>query len=145
MDRNLVLVTSLIDTFDNETITDADDGYFEQIVEATVNDTTVEYTIIRDFEGSNINGVEKHFQNAPYLKDGKKCYDSDLVFLDHLFKYTENIDRIDQELFEADLNEEFEIECTICIPDCYETQTEKVTFKVTYNEANIIDEGGPEY
>lgn len=145
MDRNIILVTSLIDCFDNRTVSDADDGYFEQIVKATVNDTTVEYTIYRDFEGCNITGIEKHFQNLPYLENGKKCYDDDLTFLDNLFKHTTSIDEMDQKLFEAEIGEDVTIKCDVCLGgDDYHTQTENVTFKVTYNEANIIDEGGPD-
>jgi len=144
MDRNIILTTSLIDCFDNRTVSDADDGYFEQIVKATVNNTTVEYTLYRDFEGCNINGIEKHFQNLPYLQNGKKCFDDDLSFLDDLFKHATNIDEIDQKLFEAEIGEKVIITCDVLLGgDDYYIETEDVEFIVTYNEANLIDGGGP--
>jgi hypothetical protein len=114
-----------------------ENGTITQEIEATLNDTTVSYDIIRDLEeGGNISAVNNHFDNLPYLEDNQVKYDNDLSILEVLFNanYVEfNIgDHIDQVLWDMDVNDEKTIEITYTDNE-FNTETYPVTIKLVSN------------
>jgi hypothetical protein len=121
-----------------------ENGTITQEIETTLNDTTVSYDIIRDLkEGGNISEINNHFDNLPYLEDGKVKYDDDLSILQSLFNpnYIEfDIgEHIDQIIWDMDVGEEKTIGITYTDNE-FNTETYHVTIKLVSNTLEQTEE-----